>query len=97
MLADLLERNHSLNSIVWFSNNFHQWDVFFLISFCIGLYSLRVLMRVEEEGAVAHHVAVRAMMIDTNRRLRGISTIAGMRDAAMYPLKMMVNQKRNDN
>lgn len=97
LLADLLERNHSLNSIVWFSNNFHQWDVFFLISFCIGLYSLRVLMRVEEEGAVAHHVAVRAMMIDTNRRLRGISTIAGMRDAAMYPLKMMVNQKRNDN
>jgi MFS family permease len=72
-----------------------HWDFFFLLSFVIGLYSLRYLMRVEEDGAVKHRVAMREMMQDTTRAIRGISTIAGMRDACMYPMKIMVNRKNN--
>lgn len=72
-----------------------HWDFFFLLAFFIGLYSLRYLMRVEEEGAVKHDVAMREMMQDTTRAIRGISTIAGMRDACLYPMKMMANRKKD--
>ncbi len=76
--------------------NVHHWDFFFLLAFFIGLYSLKCLLRVEEEGSVRNHVVVRGMMQDTTRAIRGISSIAGMREACMYPLKMMVNKKRGD-
>ncbi len=84
------------DSILFQTLNIHHWDFFFLLAFFIGLYSLKCLMRVEEEGSVKHHVAVRGMVHDTTRAIRGISTIAGMRDACMYPLKMMINKKSED-
>lgn len=83
----------SSDNLLFHTLSIKHWDFFFLLAFFIGLYSLRYLMRVEEEGSVKHNVAVRAMMQDTTRAIRGISSIAGMRDAAMFPLKMMVNKK----
>lgn len=71
-----------------------HWDFFFMLAFMLGLYSLRKLSRIEEEGELRHSVAVRAMMLDTTRALKGVTSIAGMRDACMYPMKMMVNRRK---
>jgi len=74
--------------------NLHHWDFFFILAFLVGLYSLRTLRKVQEEGAVHGKVAVRAMMIDTTRALKTISTVAGLRDLTMYPMKIMANVVR---
>ena len=68
-----------------------EWGFFFLIAFVLGLYSLRRLTLVEEEGAVKEHVVIREIMMDTGRVLKSLSTVDGLRDLTMAPMAMMVN------
>jgi MFS family permease len=83
------------DNILFQTLSIQHWDFFFLLAFVIGLYSLRRLAFVQEDGVVKHKVAVRAMMLDTTRALKGISSVAGLRDACLYPMKMMVNRKKD--
>lgn len=68
-----------------------HWDFFFLLAFFIGLYSLRRLALIEEEGEVKENIIIRELMIDTGKVLRSLSTIDGLRDFTMSPMAMMVN------
>jgi len=86
---------HAGNDNVLFQTlSIQHWDFFFLLAFLIGLYSLRRLVYVQEDGVVKHKEAMRGMMIDTTRALKGISSVAGLRDACMYPMKLMVSRKK---
>lgn len=68
-----------------------EWGFFFLLAFVLGLYSLRRLALVEEEGEVKEHVVIREIMMDTGRILKSLSTVDGLRDLTMAPMAMMVN------
>jgi len=71
--------------------NIKEWGFFFLLAFILGLYSLRRLALVEEEGEVKEHVVIREIMMDTGRILKSLSTVDGLRDLTMAPMAMMVN------
>jgi MFS family permease len=73
-----------------------QWDFFFIFSFLLGLYALRRLSLIEEDGAVHEKVILRELMIDTGRVLRSLSTIDGLRELTMAPMAMMVNMVKKD-
>jgi MFS family permease len=68
-----------------------HWDFFFILAFVLGIYSLRRLSLIEEEGYVHEKVVIREIMIDTGRVLRTLSTIDGLRELTMAPMAMMVN------
>jgi MFS family permease len=80
------------DNVLFQTLSIQHWDFFFLLAFLIGLYSLRRLIYVQEDGVVKHKEAMRGMMLDTTRALKSISSVAGLRDACMYPMKMMVNK-----
>jgi len=69
----------------------NHWDFFFVLAFIIGLYALRRLALIEEEGAVHEKVVIRELMLDTGRILKSVSSVAGLRDLTMAPMAMMVN------
>ena len=69
-----------------------HWDFFFLISSVIGLYSLRRLSLIHEEGEVQEKVVIRELMIDTGKILKSLSTVDGLRDLTMTPMAIMVNR-----
>lgn len=69
-----------------------HWDFFFLLAFILGLYALRRLSFVEEEGSVHEKVVIRELMIDTGKVLKSLSTIDGLRDLTMAPMAIMVNR-----
>ena len=68
-----------------------EWGFFFLLAFVLGLYSLRRLSFVEEEGEVKENIVIREMMMDTGRVLKSLSTVDGLRDFTITPMTMMVN------
>ncbi len=68
-----------------------EWGFFFLLAFVLGLYSLRRLALVQEEGEVHENVVIREIMMDTGRVLKSLSTVDGLRDLTMVPMAMMVN------
>lgn len=71
--------------------NIKEWGFFFLIAFVLGLYSLRRLALVKEEGEVHENVVIREIMMDTGKVLKSLSTVDGLRDFTMAPMAMMVN------
>lgn len=72
----------------------NHWDFFFLLAFVLGLYSLRRLALIEEDGAVGEKVVIRELMIDTGKVLKSLSTIDGLREITMAPMAIMVNRLR---
>lgn len=71
--------------------NIKEWGFFFLLAFVLGLYSLRRLALVKEDGEVNEHVVIREIMMDTGRVLKSLSTVDGLRDLTTAPMAMMVN------
>jgi MFS family permease len=71
--------------------NVKEWGFFFLLAFVLGLYSLRRLALIQEEGEVNEQVVIREIMMDTGRVLKSLSTVDGLRDLTMAPMAMMVN------
>lgn len=69
-----------------------HWDFFFLLASILGLYALRRLALVDEEGTVKEKVVIRELMLDTGRVLRTLSTVDGLRELTMAPMAMMVNR-----
>lgn len=63
-----LNWHDSAEHLLFQTIHIRHWDFFFLLAFFIGLYSLRYLALVEEEGSVKHNVAMRQMMQDTTDR-----------------------------
>lgn len=68
-----------------------EWGFFFLLAFILGLYSLRRLSLVQEDGEVKENVVIKEIMMDTGRVLKSLSTVDGLRDLTMAPMAMMVN------
>jgi MFS family permease len=74
-----------------------HWDFFFILAFILGLYSLRRLALIEEDGSVHEKVVIREIMLDTGKVLRSLSTIDGLRELTMAPMAMMINIVKKDN
>lgn len=61
-------------------------DFVFVAAFVVGLYSLRRLRRVREEGEVTEAVARSEFYAEVRRAARQVSTVGGMRDLTYVPL-----------
>lgn len=84
----------SVQDIFISTMNIKEWGFFFLLAFVLGLYALRRLALVEEEGEVKENVVIREIMMDTGKILKSLSTVDGLRDLTMVPMAMMVNLVR---
>ncbi|MCC7260750.1 MAG: MFS transporter [Alphaproteobacteria bacterium] len=73
------------------------WDFFFLLATLVGLYALRRLAKVREDGEQGDTRAFlqREILLDTGKVLRSLSTVDGLRDLTMAPMAMMINMVKN--
>lgn len=82
----------SSGEVVFSTLAIQHWDFFFMLSFFLGLYSLRRLALIDEEGSVKDKVIIKELMLDSGKILKSISTIDGLRDLTMAPMAIMVNR-----
>ena len=66
--------------------NFKALDFLFLIAFAVGLYSLRRLGKVTEQGEVEEKVVRQELLRETFSTVRSIGTIPGVRYMAAGPV-----------
>lgn len=62
-----------------------HWEFFFLLSACLGLYTLHRLSAIQEQGAVGRREVVQQIWLAARRTLRGMSPVAGLRLAVSFP------------
>ncbi|RDE10915.1 MAG: MFS transporter [Candidatus Thorarchaeota archaeon] len=72
-------------------SNFPAYDItgldfVFIISAIIGFYSLYRLSRVKETGEVDEHIVIDAIMEETRRNVRTLSTVDGLRHTFHIPV-----------
>lgn len=72
-------------------SNFPAYDItgldfIFIISAIIGFYSLYRLSRVKETGEVEEHIVIEAIMEETRRNVRTLSTVDGLRQTFHFPV-----------
>ena len=66
-----------------------HWDFFFILATILGLYSLHRLTLIEEVGAVSERVVLNEMKLEANRIVRNLSTVAGLRSLASFPITLL--------
>jgi MFS family permease len=66
-----------------------SWDFYFLIAGLIGLYAMHRLSLVEEHGEIERREMVSAVLNETRRSIRNISTVAGLRAATAVPVSLL--------
>src|SRR5690606_6152201 len=69
--------------------NLTGWDFFFAGAAIVGLYSLHRLSLIEEGRNDRRRAVARELMLDTSRMLRGIATVAGLRDIVTTPFNIV--------
>lgn len=80
LMADTLKATSFSIDLRWGSDTLHafsltHWDFLFLLAFAVGLYALHRLAYIEETGAHDRRAALRALVSDTARILRGVTSI----------------------
>jgi MFS family permease len=68
-----------------------HWDFFFALAFLLGLYAVVRLQKVEETGDVDEQQVMRQFMLEAQRSMRSLSTVAGLRVMTRAPLARMVD------
>lgn len=98
LAGDGLSRNHLTIDFAWVYTglevseynaptlDMHGLDFIILASFVFGLYALHRLLGVQEEGEAAPAVVQQELMNEMERRLRSVSTVAGLRFFMSLPL-----------
>jgi MFS family permease len=71
-----------------------HWDFYFVLAAVIGLYSLHRLAMVREEGTIDQRAVISEVFTDARRTIRNISSIAGLRVAAEFPMYLLQWVKR---
>jgi len=72
-------------------SNFPAYDItgldfIFIISALIGFYSLYRLSKVKETGEVDEHIVIEAILEETRRNVRTLSTVDGLRQTFHFPV-----------
>ncbi len=67
-----------------------HWDFFFAMAFLLGLYAVLRLEKVEEHGDIGERRVVREFMLEAQRSMRNLSTVAGLRVMTRAPFGRMV-------
>lgn len=62
-----------------------HWDFFFALSFILGLYAIVRLDKIREAGEVDQREVVREFMLEAQRSVRNLSTVAGLRVLTRAP------------
>jgi hypothetical protein len=68
-----------------------HWDFFFALAFLLGLYAVFRLQKVEETGDVDEQQVMRQFMLEAQRSMRSLSTVAGLRVMTRAPFARMVD------
>lgn len=68
-----------------------HWDFFFALAFLLGLYAVFRLQKVEETGDVDEQQVMRQFMLEAQRSMRSLSTVAGLRVMTRAPFSRMVD------
>ncbi len=95
LLADLFALHEIIFSITWNypggvqiidTYSITGLDFIFLISVIIGIFALHRLALVKEEGEVDEHVIINAIVAETRRNVKTLSTIDGLKHTFQVPL-----------
>jgi MFS family permease len=70
-----------------------HWEFFFVLAAATGLYALHALGAVQEGEGSARRVLVRDLMMEAARGLRSLSSAAGLRVAAGFPIGRLVGRR----
>ena len=103
ILADLFGPHTIEFSISWLVNGelfsliptyrLSGLDFLFIISTIIGIYALHRIALVKEPGEVEERIVLDALLAETRRNVRTVSTVDGLRQTFQVPLK--VRKKRS--
>lgn len=66
-----------------------RWDFYFLIAGVIGIYAIHRLALVSEMGEIKRGEMVQAMIDQTRRSVRNLSTVAGLRTLTNLPSTLL--------
>jgi MFS family permease len=75
--------------------NLRHWDFFFGLAAILGLLSLNRLRQVKEVGEVEEDIVVEELMATARQGMRNLTSVAGLRAAATYPLEMLAHGVRH--
>ncbi len=82
---ELVARWRSPNGIFSLPITLTAWDFYFLLAGLIGLYAIRRLSLVREQGEIERRAMVGPVLNGTRRSIRNISSVAGLRAATDLP------------
>jgi len=66
-----------------------SWDFYFLFAGLLGLYAMHRLSLVEEHGEIERREMMGAVLNETRRSIRNISSVAGLRAATAVPVSLL--------
>jgi MFS family permease len=70
-----------------------HWEFFFVLAAATGLYALHALAAVQEGEGSGRRVLVRDLVLEAARGLRSLSTAAGLRMPAGFPIGRLVGRR----
>ncbi|HEX6980789.1 MAG TPA: MFS transporter [Alphaproteobacteria bacterium] len=73
-----------------------HWDFFFALAFLLGLYAVLRLQKIEEAGEVGERRVVREFMLEAQRSVRNLSTVAGLRVITRAPIGRLVTGRSEE-
>ena len=71
-----------------------HWDFFFALAFMLGLYAIVRLDKIREAGEVDQREVVREFMLEAQRSIRNLSTVAGLRVLTRAPFGRLASNGR---
>jgi MFS family permease len=71
-----------------------HWDFFFALAFVLGLYAVLRLDKVREEGEVDQREVMREFMLEAQRSIRNLSSVAGLRVLTRAPFGRLASNGR---
>ena len=103
LLADFFSARELAMSLSWseparhlsvYALNFKALDFVFLIAFMVGMFALRKLAAVREEGEVPHDRVVNELIDQVFLPFRAVSSVEGLRNRVAQPVASMLRITR---
>jgi MFS family permease len=63
-----------------------HWDFFFFFAFLLGLISIYLLGKVQEEGEVDRRVVIQQFIYEVGKNMKNLSTVGGLLQSAQFPI-----------
>jgi MFS family permease len=73
-----------------------HWDFFFALAFVLGLYAVFRLDKIKEVGEVDQREVAREFMLEAQRSIRNLSSVAGLRVLTRAPFGRLASGGRED-